>query len=120
MATKRIIATAFFSCLLQLGFGQIEPKEPSLNRPVPPGQAIQHYVLKLNDKSLNIGSGRLDKVKLDSIKVEWISEMKILKGAEAVAQYGTGREGGVVIVTLREASELPEEIQKAFDAVKKD
>jgi hypothetical protein len=74
----------------------------------------------VDDQTLDIGRGRLGKVKVDSILPEWISTMQVFKGDNAIAKYGEKGKDGVIIITIKDMALLPKEIQDAFKAAKKE
>ncbi len=79
-----------------------------------------HYVLKVDGKSLDIGTGQLGKVKLSEINNEWVSAIEIIKGEKAIEKYGESRKDGVVIIKFKDFNDLPKELQTLFINGKKE
>jgi hypothetical protein len=79
-----------------------------------------HYVLKVDDKSLDIGTGQLGKVKLSDLNNEWIESIEIIKGEKAIGKYGESRKDGVVIINFKDFNALSKELQTLLINSKRD
>lgn len=93
------------------GSNLLEPKPAMVFK----ASAIQpYYVLKADKKSVGIMSTADNKFELSSIEAELISRVDVIKGENARDQYGELGANGVIVITFKNYTTLPQELKDRF------
>lgn len=121
MKSNQILLLATLLLCTQFCLAQIEIKEEKIDRiKINSESKLQPYfVLKVDDRTLEIGRGLLSNVKLEDINAEWISSVEVWKDQQAIDLYGLKALDGVVIISFKDFNILSKELQDMFNKTKK-
>ena len=121
MKTKQILLLVALMIGFQWCVGQNESKaEKSAKlRGDIVSQSEPYLVLKVDNKTLKIGKGKMASEKLNEIKADWVSTVEVWKDQKAVDLYGEDAKGGVIAITFKDINVLSKEFQDLFNDLKK-
>lgn len=115
MKTIQIFLITILSFGLNLCFGQTDQtKKESTNVQIKSKLDKPYYVVKVNEKSLEIDASKNENFDLASIDPNAIESVSVLKGDEAKNKFGDKGQSGVVIITVKNFDLLSKELQAKF------
>lgn len=115
MIIKQMILVTILALGQSLCFGQTDQTKKDLKSiQLKTRQDSPFFVLKVDDKSLEIDARNNEELDLETIDPNCIESISLLKGNEAKEKYGDKGQNGVVIITFKDLNLLSKELQRKF------
>lgn len=116
MKIRAVIVLAVLTIAQHWCFEQVEPSKSETGpvRIIYPPDLSPLFVLTVGDKSVEFDPKANEVLDLQSIDPTAIESISVLKNGEATAQYGDKGRNGVVLISLRSAKRLSNELQLKF------
>jgi hypothetical protein len=73
------------------------------------------YVLKADDKTVEIDPAKNEGFKMEMLDSDWIKSVEVLTAESALQEYGTRGQNGVVIVQFKSYYILSKEVHALFE-----